>query len=32
MNLLAIAVIFGSPVILYSAMILSMIIDVWKGR
>lgn len=32
MNLFAVAVIFGSPVILYSAMILSMVIDIWKGR
>ena len=32
MNLFAIAVIFGSPVILYSAMIVSTFVDIWKGR
>ena len=32
MNLFAIAVIFGSPVILYSVMIASTFIDIWKGR
>ena len=32
MNLFAIAVIFGSPVILYSVMIVSTFIDIWKGR
>lgn len=32
MNLFAVAMIFGSPVILYSAMIVSTFIDIWKGR
>ena len=32
MNLFAVAMIFGSPVILYSAMIVAIFVDIWKGR
>lgn len=32
MNIFAVAMILGSPVILYTAMIAAMFVDIWKGR